>query len=71
MLAFGIEKRGGGSIVRREFQRAGDDRVIGSAMRLGDEPQERYVVLTIREGKIADMQGCRSRLEAARFARRR
>lgn len=53
-----------------EFQKVGDDRVIGSAMRLGDEPQERYVVLTIRDGKIADMQGCRSRREAERFAQR-
>ena len=46
------------------------DRVIGSALMLGDEPQERYQVLTIRDGKIVDMQGCRSKREAERFARR-
>lgn len=37
---------------------------------LGDEPRERFLVLTIRDGKIVDMQGCRSRREAERFARR-
>jgi hypothetical protein len=37
---------------------------------LGDEPQERYQVLTIRDGRIVDMQGCRTKREAERFARR-
>jgi hypothetical protein len=71
VLAFGIEKQGRGPIVQPEFQRIGEDRIIGSAMRLGDEPQERFVVLTIRDGKIADMQGFRTRREAEQFARRR
>jgi hypothetical protein len=30
----------------------------------------RYQVLTFRDGKIVDMQGCSSRREAERFARR-
>jgi hypothetical protein len=33
--------------------------------------QVRYQVLTFRGGKIVDMQGCRSRREAERFASRR
>jgi hypothetical protein len=52
------------------FTRIGPDRIIGSALWLGDEPRERYEVLTIRDGKIVDMQGCRSKREAERFARR-
>ena len=67
----GIKRQGRGPIALPEFERVGEDRIIGSAIRLGDEPQERYVVLTIRDGKIADMQGCRTRREAERFARRR
>lgn len=67
MLAFGIGK-GRGPVVQPEFRRAGPDRVIGSALLLGDEPRERFQVLTIRDGKIVDMQGCRSRREAERFA---
>ena len=71
MLAFGIKQQGGGRIAQPEFTKIGADRVIGSALWLGDEPQERYEVLTIRDGKIVDMQGCRSRREAERFAVRR
>jgi hypothetical protein len=36
----------------------------------GSRPHEEYVVLTIRDGQIADMQSCRSRRVAKRFARR-
>ena len=67
MLAGGIEE-GRGPVVQPEFTRVGEDRVIGSALILGDEPLERFQVLTIRDGKIVDMQGCRSRREAERFA---
>jgi ketosteroid isomerase-like protein len=69
VLAFGIERQGRGGVVQPEFTKIGDDRIIGS-VRWGDELPERYVVLTIRDGKIADMQGCRSMREAERFARR-
>lgn len=50
----------------------GDDKIIGSTSWTvaGGTRQERYQVLTIREGKIVDMQGCSSRREAERFARR-
>ena len=34
-------------------------------------PHERYQVLTLRDGKIMDMQGCASRREAERFAHQR
>lgn len=33
--------------------------------------RERHVVLTVEDGKIVDMQGCRTRREAERVARRR
>lgn len=51
----------------------GDDKIIGSAEWTGGDGRrhERYQVLTIREGKIVDMQGCRSRCDAERFARHR
>jgi hypothetical protein len=50
----------------------GEDRVIGSTRWLNPdgETHERFQVLTIRDGKIADMQGCNSRREAERYARR-
>ena len=70
MLKFGIKKQGGGRIAQPEFTRIGPDRIVGSALWLGDEPRERYEVLTIRDGKIIDMQECRSKGEAERFARR-
>jgi hypothetical protein len=70
VLAWGINERGGARIAQPEFIRIGPDRIIGSVLWLGDEPRERYEVLTIRDGKIVDMQGCRSKREAERFARR-
>lgn len=33
--------------------------------------ESRHIVLTLREGRIADMQGFATRREALRFARRR
>ena len=72
-MEFQIEKRGGRRVeVRPEFTIVGDDTIIGSTQwtREDGRQQERYQVLTIRDGKIADMQGCRSRREAERFARR-
>jgi hypothetical protein len=71
-LEFQIKKRGGRRIeVKPEFTMIGSDKIIGSTQWTGENgrPQERYQVLTIRDGKIADMQGCRSRREAERFAR--
>jgi len=47
--------------------------VIGSTRWFGTDGvrHERYQVLTLRDGKIMDMQGCTSRRQAERFARRR
>ena len=68
-----IGKRGGRNPeVEPTFTRVGDDRIIGST-RWSDADghrQERFQVLTVRDGKIVDMQGCQSRREAERFARR-
>jgi hypothetical protein len=66
-LAFQTEKRGRPVEVQPEFTLIGDDKIIGST-HWADE--ERFQVLTIRDGKIVDMQGCRTRREAERFARR-
>jgi hypothetical protein len=66
-------RRGRGVEGQPEFTLVGDDRVIGSTRWLdpAGETHERFQVLTIRDGKIVDMQGCRSRREAERFARQR
>ena len=57
--------------IQPEFEQVGD-RIIGSTQWLDREGrrQERFQVLTLRDGKIVDMQGCSSRREAERFARR-
>jgi len=51
----------------------GDDKILASTVWLGADGRrvERFQVLTIRGGKIADMQGFASRRQAERFARRR
>ncbi len=72
-MQFQIQKRGERRIeIQPEFTQVGDDTIIGSTHWLGDEGQrqERFQVLTLRDGKIVDMQGCASRREAERFARR-
>jgi hypothetical protein len=68
-----ITKHGGRPpAIRPEYTAIGDDKIIGSTLVDSDgRRQERFQVLTIRDGKIVDMQGCRSRREAERFARRR
>jgi hypothetical protein len=57
---------------RTEFRHAGADTIIGTTVLLDDQGRrhERYGVLTLRGGRIVDMQGCRSRRQAERFARR-
>jgi len=59
--------------VQPEFTRVGDDMIIGSTQWLGADGrrQERFQVLTLRDGKIVDMQDCASRRQADRFARRK
>jgi hypothetical protein len=58
--------------VQPEFSRVGDNKIIGSTQWTGADGirHESYQVLTLRGGKIIDMQGCASRREAERFARR-
>jgi hypothetical protein len=71
-LASQIKKRGEGPKVVPEFTKVGDDKVIGSTVwrdERGDRI-ERYQVITFRDGKIVDMQGCSSRRDAERFASR-
>ena len=73
VLNFQIQKRGEHRIeVKPEFTRVDDDKIIGSTQWLGADGRrhERFQVLTFRNGKIVDMQGCASRREAERFARR-
>ena len=71
-MSFQIAKRGERRIeVQPEFTQAGE-KIIGSTQWLGADGRrhERFQVLTIRNDKIVDMQGCTSRREAERFARR-
>jgi ketosteroid isomerase-like protein len=73
VLKFQIQKRGERRLeVQPEFAQVGDDKIIGSTQWTGADGirHERFQVLTLRNGKIVDMQGCASRREAERFARR-
>ena len=73
-MRFQIRKRGERRIeVRPDFTRIGDNKIIGSAQWMGGDGtrRERYQVLTLRDGKIIDMQDCASRRKAERLARRR
>ena len=72
-MTFQIRKHGDRRVdVQPEFTRVGDDVVIGSSHPPGADGrrQERFLVLTVRDGKIIDMQGCATRRQAERFARR-
>jgi len=69
-----IEHRSGQPpLVQPEFTQVGDDTLIASTIWRDDrgEDIERFQVVTFRDGKIVDLQGCSSRREAERFARRR
>lgn len=72
-MTFQIKKRGERRIeVQPEFVQVGDNKIIGSTQWMGADGMrhERYQVITLRNGKIIDMQGCASQREAKRFARR-
>ena len=58
--------------VRPDFTQVGDNKIIGSTewMDAAGICHERYQVLTLRDGHIVDIQGCASRRQAERFARR-
>jgi ketosteroid isomerase-like protein len=74
VMQFQIRKRGDHrmEVTEPSFTQIGDEKIIGSAEWMGTDGrrQVRYQVITFRDGKIVDMQGCRSRREAERFARR-
>jgi len=57
--------------VRPEFRQVATDTILGSTEWMGTDGrrQVRYQVLTVRGGKIVDIQGCRTRREAERLAR--
>jgi hypothetical protein len=64
---------GGWKIDKLSLTRVGEDKVIGSAQLVDDDGQPRVsnpVVITFRDGKIRDMQGCASQRKAERFAHR-
>jgi hypothetical protein len=65
------DRRGQPPQVQPEFTQVGD-KIIGSTIWRDDlgRDVERYQVLTLHDGKITDMQGCRTRSEAERIARR-
>lgn len=72
-MSFQIEKRGDRPPeVQPEFTRVGDDVIIGSShwLEADGSRHERYQVLTLRDGKIVDLQGCSTLRQAERFARR-
>lgn len=68
-----MKKRGGRAPeVRPGFIEVGDDTIIGSTQLVADgRRHERFQVLTIRNGKIIDMQGFTSLRQAQRFAKSR
>ena len=71
-MKFQIKKRGERRIeVQPEFTQVGDNKIIGSTQWMGADGRrhERFQVLTLRDGKIVDLQGCVSRRAAERFAR--
>lgn len=72
-MQFQLNKRSARRIqIIPEFVQVGG-KIIGSAPWSDPEGrhQERFMVFTVRDHKIVDMQGFASRREAERFARRR
>jgi hypothetical protein len=67
-----IDRFGHGFQMKPTFAQVAEDRIIGSSSWLEPDGrrQERHQVLTIRDGKIADMQVCASLRQAKRFANR-
>ena len=71
-MEFQLKKHAGQAIeVHPDVMQVGDDKIIVSTgWTTPDAQGDRYQVITFRDGKIRDLQGCRSRREAQRFARR-
>jgi hypothetical protein len=73
-LRFQIQKRADRPVsVQPEFTQVDDDTIITTTSWLGPDGSrhERYQVLRLRGDEIADIQGCASKREAERVARRR
>jgi hypothetical protein len=72
-LEFQLKKRGDRPLyIEPEFTQVSDNVVIASArLEAPHGRQERYQVVTFRDGKIADMQGFTRRRQAERYARNR
>jgi hypothetical protein len=69
-----LNARGGWTIDNLSFTPVGEDKLIGSADLTDEDGKVRDsnpVVITFRDGKIVDVQGCSSLHEAERFAHRR
>jgi ketosteroid isomerase-like protein len=64
------KRRALGAAIQPEFTQIGD-RIIGSTRWTTPDgrAEERFQVLTIRDGQIVDIQGCESRRDAERFAK--
>ena len=72
-MQFQRRKRGVRQVrIDPEFVQVGD-KIIGSApwATSGDRYEERFMVFTVRDNKIIDMQGFTSRRDAERFANRK
>ena len=73
-MRLAIEMRAGRTPpVEPEFTLVGDDMIIGSTVWVDGDGRrsDLFQVVTVRDGKIADMQDCATRRQAERFARRR
>ena len=69
-MAFQTKK---GFEVQPEFEQVDDSTIIGTLRWETDDGhrRERFQVVTVRDVKISDLQGCASRREAERFIRSR
>jgi hypothetical protein len=58
--------------VQPQFMQVAKDKIIGATRWIAGDGRhaERFQVITFRDGKITDMQGCTSLHAAERFARR-
>jgi hypothetical protein len=71
-LNFQIQRRGAGRFLFEPTFTEIGDKLVGRAAWTDSEgtQHERHAVLTVRDGKIADMQVCGSWRQAKRFADR-
>ena len=73
-MKYATKKRGEHNVAfDPELISVSEDVVVGATHWLDDEGKrrERYQVLTVQDGKIVDMQDCKTRRQAERFANSR